>query len=337
MKPVLTFVLGALLASAIAVFMVKRDDAPPPAPASQPVATAPIDPPAAAPEQPAPTAVAPEPVVPPPSTRALPRRQERELADVRQPSRRNSAPPQRQEPTFSSSTTAGSTQPQSTAPQQQQQAPTTSSTPSNPLSTTINMPPPPPPGESRSVAEDKPAAPARVPKTVTIPAGTLVAVRVDQRLASDTAQTGDSFRATLDQPLVVDGAVIAERGARVEGRVAESDSGGRVRGRASIVLELVRLNTSDGQRVRLATESFTRSAERSTKKDAAKVGIGAGLGAAIGAIAGGGKGAAIGATVGGAAGTGAVLTSRGDAAEIPAETRMTFRLSEPITITEKLR
>jgi hypothetical protein len=258
------------------------------------------------------------------------------MADVRRPSHRNSTPPQRQEqPTFSSSTTAASTQPQSTAAQQQPQ--TTSSTPSNPLSTTINMPPPPPPGESRSAVEEKPAAPARVPKTVTIPAGTLVAVRVDQRLATDTAQTGDSFRATLDQPLVVDGAVIAERGARVEGRVAESDNGGRVRGRASIVLELVRLNTSDGQRVRLATESFTRSAERSTKKDAAKVGIGAGLGAAIGAIAGGGKGAAIGATVGGAAGTGAVLTSRGDAAEIPAETRMTFRLSEPITITEKLR
>jgi hypothetical protein len=176
-----------------------------------------------------------------------------------------------------------------------------------------------------------------VPKTVTIPSGTLLAVRVDQRLASDTAQTGDSFRATLDQPLVVDGAVIAERGARVEGRVAESDNGGRVRGRAALVLELVRLNTSDGQRVRLATESFTRAAERSTKKDAAKVGIGAGLGAAIGAIAGGGKGAAIGAAAGGAAGTGAVLTSRGDAAEIPAETRMTFRLSEPITITEKLK
>jgi hypothetical protein len=176
-----------------------------------------------------------------------------------------------------------------------------------------------------------------VPKTVTIPSGTLLAVRVDQRLASDTAQTGDTFRATLDQPLVVDGAVIAERGARVEGRVAESDNGGRVRGRAALVLELVRLNTSDGQRVRLATESFTRAAERSTKKDAAKVGIGAGLGAAIGAIAGGGKGAAIGAAAGGAAGTGAVLTSRGEAAEIPAETRMTFRLSEAITITEKLK
>lgn len=185
--------------------------------------------------------------------------------------------------------------------------------------------------------DEKPATPPRVPKTVTIPAGTLLSVRVDERLSSDVVQTGDSFRATLDQPLVVDGAVIAERGARVEGRIGESDRGGRVRGTATLALELVRLNTADGQRLRLQTESFSKRAERSTKKDAAKVGIGAGLGAAIGAIAGGGKGAAIGAGIGGAAGTGAVMTSRGDAVEIAPETRMTFRLSEAITVTEKLR
>jgi hypothetical protein len=176
-----------------------------------------------------------------------------------------------------------------------------------------------------------------VPATVTIPAGTLLSVRVDERLSSDVAHSGDSFRATLEQPLVVDGAVIAERGARVEGRVSESDPGGRVRGTATLALELVRLNTSDGQRIRLITEGFTKNAERSVKKDAAKVGIGAGIGAAIGAIAGGGKGAAIGAGVGGAAGGGAVMTSRGDPVEIPAETRMTFRLRESITVTEKIR
>jgi hypothetical protein len=197
-----------------------------------------------------------------------------------------------------------------------------------PPQTTLSMPPPP--------SETKPIAPPRVAKTVTIPAGTLLSARVDEKLSSSTSQTGDSFRATLDNPLVIDGAVVAERGARIEGRVAESDRGGKVKGTATLALELVRLNTSDGQRVRLQTEGFTKVAEKSTKKDAMKVGIGAGLGAAIGAIAGGGKGAAIGAGVGGAAGTGAVMTTRGEAAEVPAETRLTFRLKEPITITEKL-
>jgi hypothetical protein len=193
----------------------------------------------------------------------------------------------------------------------------------------------PPPPEGQSVAETKPAPPVRVPKTVTIPAGTLLSVRVDDHLSSSTTHSGDSFRASLDQPVVIDGAVIAERGAKVEGRVTESDPGGKVRGTATLQLELVRLNTSDGQRLRLQTEGFTKQAQKSTKKDAAKIGIGAGLGAAIGAIAGGGKGAAIGAGIGGAAGTGAVMSTRGEAAEVPAETRMTFRLREPITVTEK--
>ena len=125
----------------------------------------------------------------------------------------------------------------------------------------------------------------------------MLTVRVDEALSTSKNQSGDSFRATLDQPLVVDGFVIAERGARVEGRVAESDPGGRVRGVSHLALELVRLNTSDGQRVKLQTASFTKEGEKSLKKDATKVGIAAGIGAAIGAIAGGGKGAGIGAAV----------------------------------------
>jgi hypothetical protein len=62
----------------------------------------------------------------------------------------------------------------------------------------------------------------------------------------------------------------------------------------------------------------------------------AGIGAAIGAIAGGGKGAAIGAGIGGAAGAGTVLATRGEQAELAAETRLSFRLKNPVTVTEKL-
>jgi hypothetical protein len=171
---------------------------------------------------------------------------------------------------------------------------------------------------------------------VTIPAGTLLTVRVDETLRSDKNLSGDSFRATLDQPLVIESFVIAERGSKVEGRVSQVDRAGRVRGVASMILELVRLTTSDGQRIRLQTETFDRQGEKDTKGDLAKVGVAAGIGAAIGAIAGGGKGAAIGAGVGGAAGAGGVMATRGKAAEIPAETRLSFRLREPITITEKL-
>ena len=70
--------------------------------------------------------------------------------------------------------------------------------------------------------------------------------------------------------------------------------------------------------------------------DLAKIGAGAAIGAAIGAVAGGGKGAAIGAGAGAAAGTGAVLITNGKSVEIPVETRLTFRVNQSITLTEKL-
>ena len=106
---------------------------------------------------------------------------------------------------------------------------------------------------------------------------------------------------------------------------------------SALSVELVRLNTSDGQRVSIQTDGFERRAEESHRQDAEKIGGGAALGAIIGAIAGGGKGAAIGAGVGGGAGAGGVMATRGKPATLPSETRVTFRLKAPVTITEKLR
>jgi hypothetical protein len=174
------------------------------------------------------------------------------------------------------------------------------------------------------------------PHTVTLAAGTLLPVRVGETISTKRNQPGDSFLTTLDRALVIDGFIIAERGSRVEGRVVEAEPAGRARGIAHLGIELVKLSTSDGQRIRIRTEPYRKDGPNSTSTDAAKIGAGAAIGAAIGAIAGGGKGAAIGAGVGGAAGAGDVLLTRGKPAEIPVETRLTFRVQEPVTITEKL-
>ena len=201
----------------------------------------------------------------------------------------------------------------------------------------MNAPPPsslaPPPGAE--VSNPEPPPPPQ-PHTVTIPGGTLLSVRLGETISTQRSRAGDTFTATLDQPLIIDGFVIAERGARARGRVVESDPAGRVRGLAQLGVELTEISTSDGQKVRVNTAAFRRQAQSSKKKDAAKVGIGAALGAAIGAIAGGGKGAAIGAGVGGAAGAGDVMMTRGDQVELPVETRLSFRLAEPVTVTEQL-
>lgn len=214
-----------------------------------------------------------------------------------------------------------------------QTPPPVAETPAPPVTQT----PPPPPEPVRESNIIKPVEPPAPPpaRTVTLAAGTVIPVRVVETLVSDRMSDGDTFNATLDAPLTVDGLVIAERGAKVQGRIAHIQQAGRVKGVSSLALELTSFRTSDGQTVRVRTENFEREGEKELKKDAAKVGVAAGIGAAIGAIAGGGRGAAIGAAAGGAAGTGGVMATRGKPVTIESETKISFRLSAPVTITEK--
>jgi hypothetical protein len=170
---------------------------------------------------------------------------------------------------------------------------------------------------------------------VTIAAGTLVPIRLQDGLSSERNSPGDTFSATLDAPLIVGEFAIAERGARVEGKVVSSTKAGKVQGVSKLEIALTGITTSDGQRVQIATHTFSKTGPTSHGQDAAKVGAGAGIGAIIGAIAGGGKGAGVGAAVGGAAGAGDVLLTRGKPATLASETRINFRLSEAVTITER--
>jgi hypothetical protein len=208
-----------------------------------------------------------------------------------------------------------------------------------PLATAISLPDADladaPEVDAQPIAVDNGALPPRQPQTVTIAAGTLLHVRLAERLASDRNLTGDAFAATLDQPLVVDGYVIANKGARVLGRIVDVTPAGRVQGIAQMTLELSSLTTADSQKVNLRTARFVRKGDTSHQDDAVKIGAGAAIGAAIGAIAGGGKGAAIGAASGGAAGTTAVLFTRGKAAVLDTETRLSFKVEGPVTITER--
>jgi hypothetical protein len=176
----------------------------------------------------------------------------------------------------------------------------------------------------------------RVPHTVTLTEGTVLAVRIGETLSSARNRPGDTFLATLTQPLVIDGFVIAERGARLEGKVVEAFQAGRVSDASRLRISVVRLETADGQNIRIRTVPFAQNAATSTATDAAKIGGGAAIGAIIGGIAGGGKGAAIGAGAGGAIGAGDVLLTRGQPAEIKVETRVKFYVQDSITITERL-
>jgi len=184
------------------------------------------------------------------------------------------------------------------------------------------------------VVATPPAPPPPPPNRATLNAGLLIPVRLIDGLSSERNQPGDTFHATLEKELVADGFVIAERGARVEGRVVAADRGGKFNGVASLAVALTVIHTSDGQAMPVRTDPFNRHANASHWQDAEKIGGAAAFGAIVGALAGGGKGAAAGAGVGVGAGAAAVALTRGDAATLPSETRIAFRLKIPVTITE---
>lgn len=171
----------------------------------------------------------------------------------------------------------------------------------------------------------------RVLDVVTMPAGTLLKVRVVQSISSAKNQVGDTFLLALDQPLVVDGRIIAGEGSEVLGRVVQVEEGGRVKGRAQIQFTLVQLKSGNGT-YPLVTGNVFSQAQSTKGRDALTIGGGAGVGAAIGGILGGKKGAVIGGGAGGAAGTGVVLATRGKEIGISSGARFSFLLSRSVEV-----
>jgi hypothetical protein len=156
-----------------------------------------------------------------------------------------------------------------------------------------------------------------------------------ETLSTEHVSTGDTFQATLADPVIAGGFIIAERGARVSGRVTDAHRAGRFSGISSLELRLLDFTTSDGQRIPVSTDPWLKRGDSMTRSSVEKIGGGAALGAAIGAIAGGGVGAVIGASAGGGLGAGAAAATGSKPVSIPSETVIRFRLSSRVLITER--
>jgi hypothetical protein len=176
------------------------------------------------------------------------------------------------------------------------------------------------------------SVPVPPPATLTIPAGTILRVRINEYLSSDRSQVGDRVTATLQQPIVVNGYVVARRGQTLAGQVEVAQKAGRVTGTSQLGVELTDLILVDGQQRPILTELWKGTGGTTRGADGAAIGTTTALGAAIGAAADWGRGAAIGAGAGAAAGIGAVLLTRGRPTVIPPETSLSFRLVDPVTV-----
>ena len=178
-----------------------------------------------------------------------------------------------------------------------------------------------------------PAAPtpARAPAPVTVPAKTILNVRLTEGIDVDSTKAGATFRSLVDDPVMLDGKVVIPRSAVVIVQAVSVAQSGAMKGSDKISLKANSI-TLGGKTYEIVTAYIETKGSGEGKKTARKVGGGAGLGAIVGGIAGGGSGAAIGAAVGGA--TGAVVASQGqEHLQLPAETRLQFQLNAAVTIT----
>lgn len=204
-------------------------------------------------------------------------------------------------------------------------------------------PPAPPPDQNASkqqppaTSQQAPApnAPTTPPPAaqVTIPTGTRLRVRLDQDLGSKISQPGESFDATLENDVVVNGQTVIPRGARVEGMVVDAKALGHFKGGALLELRLERVRTPWGS-YPVRTSTMEQAEKGKGKRTGIFAGGGGAFGAIVGGLAGGGKGALIGGLAGAGAGAaGSALTGNKEIV-LPAETLLTFRLERPVHVTQ---
>lgn len=186
------------------------------------------------------------------------------------------------------------------------------------------------PAAARATTPAASPPPASRRAAVTVPAGTAINVRLTQEIDVDASQTGQKFKALVDDPVMVGGSIVIPRGASAVLQAAQVAQSGKMKGSDKITLKLNAV--SFGGMVYEVTSAYVESKGKGEgRRTARKIGGGAGLGAIVGGIAGGGEGAAIGAAIGGVTGT-AVASGGEEHLKLPAETRLQFQLTAAVTI-----
>jgi hypothetical protein len=214
-------------------------------------------------------------------------------------------------------------------PPQQQMAPAQQTPPAQ-----QSPPATPPPAEVAKAPEPPPPPPP--PPPLVVPAGSSLVVRVGNTISSKTANPGDTFTGTLAHSVSVNGVVAVPAGASVTGTVVDAKSPGRFKGEGVLSIALTSISVR-GVPTTISTSTYAQTIKGKGKRTAVMAGGGTGAGALIGGLAGGGKGALIGGLVGAGAGTAGAAFTGNKELTIPAETAVTFRLANPITVKRSSR
>jgi hypothetical protein len=193
---------------------------------------------------------------------------------------------------------------------------------------TVQTPPSPAAADPAHVGATAPAAPEAA---LTLPRGTRLQVRLNQTIDVKHAESGDRFTGTLAESIVEGNAVAVPAGSTATGEVLVAHRRGMFKGRSMMALTLTRLDVN-GTPYRIDTSSLARTKKGKGRRSAAFIGGGAGMGMLIGGVATGGVGLLVGGLAGGGAGAlGAAFTGNRDLS-IPAESVVTFRLQDALTL-----
>lgn len=193
----------------------------------------------------------------------------------------------------------------------------------------------PPPGDPPPTRDTRsePPPPPPPPHKVTVEPGTQLAIRLVDAIDTEKNKLGDTFRATLNSPLSVEGEEVVPAGTDVTGHIVDLKSAGKFAGQSELVLQLDSLALGTGT-YNIQTDQYKKQGSSRGKNTAEKVGGGAIIGGIIGAIAGGGKGAAIGAAAGGGVGGGVQAGTKSQQIKLPSETVVNFTLQAPVTVVK---
>lgn len=194
-------------------------------------------------------------------------------------------------------------------------------------------------------AESRPSvAPA---STITIPAGTRIPLSLKQAISTKTAKEGDAVYAETTFPFALNDRIVVPVGTYVQGKISHVKRGGRVKGRAEILIHFTSLVYPSGYTVMLpgsvenvpgAEKSTVKDSEgtvqqdRDTGKKVKTAAESATTGALIGAIAHGGKGAAIGGGIGGAAGLAVAMLTRGNDVRLEPGTSIEMEIQRDVVL-----
>jgi hypothetical protein len=168
--------------------------------------------------------------------------------------------------------------------------------------------------------------------SVVLPAGTELSVRTTDTISAKSSQVGQTFQGVLAQPVALHGHTVIAAGATVTGTIVQAHQGGKIKGESGLALQLTSIRVH-GASYPLTTDQYLQTVKGKGKRTTVMGAGGAGLGGLIGGLAGGGKGAVIGALAGGGAGVAGSAMTGNKELQIPAESVLPFKLTQPLRIT----